>query len=241
MVIFCGCRSTRGAMFQLLGAGIATMICHSRSALSQRGRLGCFDTAILRIVICMWLVTCTRMMWWLRPWLSCLVERYLSLFFQFKNSFFFLSRVFLSNQTCHFCCIHSNSYVEYDCFFWHFKPTKDVICIAHLFVLKFKLQHDGEYDCFSYKNSPFLVFLSYKHAFCVAYLFFFLHVWVQTPTCSRIWLFFQLQKNHFSFGFLANQTMNFAPFLFCFVLFFYVYENNNVLKTPSWWRIRLFF
>ena len=163
------------------------------------------------------------------------VPRRTVLFFDFpiQKFFFFLSRVFLSNQTCHFCCIHSNSYVEYDCFFWHFKPTKDVICIAHLFVLKFKLQHDGEYDCFSYKNSPFLVFLSYKHAFCVAYLFFFLHVWVQTPTCSRIWLFFQLQKNQFSFGFLANQTMNFAPFLFCFVLFFYVYDNNNVLKTPS--------
>ena len=97
-------------------------------------------------------------------------------FLCFSNSkilFFFFSRVFLSNQTCHFCCIHSNSYVEYD-FFWHFKPTKDVICIAHLFVLKFKLQHDGEYDCFSYKNSPFLVFLSYQTCLlCCLFVFFF--------------------------------------------------------------------
>lgn len=209
MVIFCGCRSTRGAMFQLLGAGIATMTCHSRSALSQRGRLGCFDTAILRIVICMWLVTCTRMMWWLRPWLSCLVERYFSLFFQFKNSFFFFEPGFSKQPNMPFLLHTFKLLCRIWLFFWHFKPTKDVICIAHLFVLKFKLQHDGEYDCFSYKNSPFLVFLSYQTCLlCCLFVFFFLHVWVQTPTCSRI---------------------------------FYVYDNNNVLKTPSWWRIRLFF
>lgn len=52
-----------GVMFQLLGAGIGTRTCHSHSALSQQGKLGCFVTVTLKSAICMLLVICMRTMW----------------------------------------------------------------------------------------------------------------------------------------------------------------------------------